>query len=609
MAHTVSDVLQHYKLAWRLRLPFVKTHVIFNILMASIFAPLMALTVFVALKLSGKPALADFDIAVFLLSPVGLLAGLTMAGLFIVLLVLDVSLMMAVALRDHQAKSHDLWDGVSLVLPRLPAVFGVGVQLALRVLVMAVPFLAIAGAAFVYWLTEHDINYYLSQHPPEFRQAVMVIGGALAALTVLLIWRSLGWVLSVPLVVFDGLSPREAIRESQQRMQGRRVQFLSKLVIWAAMGGVISLLLLAAVGMLLQLGLEFMPFGLRGVAVFLLLSTGVWALLNLFLTAFTTGALAVSFMEEADWPRSGVQKAARMPRVLLIMCVMLALGVSVLGGLGVAGVMAVDSARPVAVIAHRGAAGARPENTMASVLKAIEDQTDWVEIDVQETRDGAVVVIHDSDFMKVAGNPLKIWDATLTDLEEIDIGSWYDPAYAAERTPLLKDVLLAAKDKAGVVIELKYYGHDEMLEQRVVDIVEETGMQDQVKIMSLKYDAVQKMRTLRPDWTIGLLASASLGNMWKLDADFLAVNSATISTRLVRSSQEVGKKVYVWTVNDALSMSGMLSFGVDGLITDEPALARQVLADRRTLSGVERLVLGLAGRIGLDLPERDDSES
>ncbi|CUH53735.1 glycerophosphodiester phosphodiesterase family protein [Shimia marina] len=609
MAHTVSDVLQHYKLAWRLRLPFVKTHVIFNILMASIFAPLMALTVFVALKLSGKPALADFDIAVFLLSPVGLLAGVTMAGLFIVLLVLDVSLMMAVALRDHQAKSHDLWDGVSLVLPRLPAVFGVGVQLALRVLVMAVPFLAIAGAAFVYWLTEHDINYYLSQHPPEFRQAVMVIGGALAALIVLLIWRSLGWVLSVPLVVFDGLSPRAAIRESQQRMQGRRVQFLGKLVIWAAMGGVISLLLLAAVGMLLQLGLEFMPFGLRGVAVFLLLSTGVWALLNLFLTAFTTGALAVSFMEEADWPRSGVQKAARMPRVLLIMCVMLALGVSVLGGLGVAGVMAVDSTRPVAVIAHRGAAGARPENTMASVLKAIEDQTDWVEIDVQETRDGAVVVIHDSDFMKVAGNPLKIWDATLTDLEKIDIGSWYDPAYAAERTPLLKDILLAAKDKAGVVIELKYYGHDEMLEQRVVDIVEETGMQDQVKIMSLKYDAVQKMRTLRPDWTIGLLASASLGNMWKLDADFLAVNSATISTRLVRSSQEVGKKVYVWTVNDALSMSGMLSFGVDGLITDEPALARQVLADRRTLSGVERLVLGLAGRIGLDLPERDDSES
>ena len=216
--------------------------------------------------------------------------------------------------------------------------------------------------------------------------------------------------------------------------------------------------------------------------------------------------------------------------------------------------------------------------------------------------------MHDSVFVKVAGNPWKFWDATLADLEAIDIGSWFDPAFAAERTATLEQVLLAAKDKSGVVIELKYYGHDEDLEQRVIDIVEATDMVDQVKIMSLKTDAVAKMRKLRPEWNVGLLASASLGNMWDLDVDFLAVNSATMSRQLVRGSHDVGKEVYVWTVNDALSVSGMLSFGVDGLITDEPALARQVLADRKTLSGVERLVLGLAGRIGLDVPHRGDDE-
>ena len=71
------------------------------------------------------------------------------------------------------------------------------------------------------------------------------------------------------------------------------------------------------------------------------------------------------------------------------------------------------------VIAHRGAAGKAPENTMASIRQAIEDGTDWIEIDVQETADGKVVVIHDSDFMKLAGVNMKVWDGTLHELKAI----------------------------------------------------------------------------------------------------------------------------------------------------------------------------------------------
>ncbi|MCP4820121.1 MAG: glycerophosphodiester phosphodiesterase, partial [Shimia sp.] len=302
----------------------------------------------------------------------------------------------------------------------------------------------------------------------------------------------------------------------------------------------------------------------------------------------------------ADWPRRMTEPKA-VPKGLLVAVTAGALAFGGAGLLGLADLAPVDDGQPVAVIAHRGAANAKPENTMAAVIEAVRVGSDWVEIDVQETADGEVVVMHDSDFMKQASNPLNIWDATMADLADIDIGSWFDPTYADERTPLLADVLRATKDKSGVVIELKYYGFDKQLEQRVVDIVEAEDMVDQVKIMSLKYAAVEKMRNLRPDWDIGLLASASLGQMWELDADFLAVNSATTSHRLVRESRAAGKEVYVWTVNDPLSMSAMISLGVDGLITDEPELARQVLSERRALNGTERLILGLAGQIGLDL--------
>ena len=149
--------------------------------------------------------------------------------------------------------------------------------------------------------------------------------------------------------------------------------------------------------------------------------------------------------------------------------------------------------------------------------------------------------------------------------------------------------------KIGVNIELKYYGHDDQLEQRVVDIVEALDMASNVVVMSLKSDAVKKMKSLRPSWKVGLLMSVSAGDLQNIDADFVAVNASFADRRFVRSAHDAGKEVYVWTVNDAPTLSAMLSRGVDGLITDKPALARSVLELRAALSPAERVLLELAG--------------
>ena len=232
------------------------------------------------------------------------------------------------------------------------------------------------------------------------------------------------------------------------------------------------------------------------------------------------------------------------------------------------------------IMAHRGAALHAPENTLASVHRAISDSTDCIEIDVQETADGEVVVLHDSDFMKLAGVDRKVWDATLAQLRDIDVGSWFGSEFSGERVPTLLEVLEEARGESGVVIELKYYGHDQQLEQRVVDIVEQTEMADDVAIMSLKYDGIQKIRALRQNWTIGLLSAKAIGNLAELDVDFLAVNMSMAEPRLIRRAHASGKRVFVWTVNDPVSMSRMMSLGVDGIITDEPAMARAVLEIR-----------------------------
>jgi glycerophosphoryl diester phosphodiesterase len=245
------------------------------------------------------------------------------------------------------------------------------------------------------------------------------------------------------------------------------------------------------------------------------------------------------------------------------------------------------------VIAHRGAAAFAPENTLAAFERAIEDGADYIELDVQETADGEVIVLHDSDFMKLAGVPLKIWDANYAQLGDIDIGSWYAPEFSNERVPTLRQVLEECKGRVRVVIELKYYGHDQRLEERVVEIIEETGMAANVILMSLDYDGVRKLKALRPDWTVGLLAAKAVGNLTNVDADFLAVNAGMGTRRFLRQARGANKPVYLWTVNDAAQMSRFMSMGFDGIITDDPAQARAVLERRAELNVAERLVLSL----------------
>jgi glycerophosphoryl diester phosphodiesterase len=260
------------------------------------------------------------------------------------------------------------------------------------------------------------------------------------------------------------------------------------------------------------------------------------------------------------------------------------------------------------VIAHRGAAGRAPENTLASVAAALEDGTDIVEIDVQETVDGEVIVVHDADLMRVGGNPTKIWDGTFNELRAVDVGAWYGAEFTGQRVPSLEEVLELCRGKAQVDIELKDYGHGQRLEERTAEIVERVGVADQVILMSLSAGMARNMKALRPGWTVGLLTAKAVGDLTKADVDFLAVHVGMASPGFIRRAHRAGKDVYVWTVNDRINMSRMLSTGVDGVITDHPAQARQVLADRAEMSTAERLLVAAAFWIGLEPREPPPEE-
>ncbi len=189
----------------------------------------------------------------------------------------------------------------------------------------------------------------------------------------------------------------------------------------------------------------------------------------------------------------------------------------------------------------------------------------------------------------------------------MDIGSWFGAGFAGERVPTLEEVLELCRDRAHVLIELKSYGREVRLEERVIEIVERLGMQDQISAMSLKRSMVARLKELRPEWRVGLLTARAIGDLTRLDADFLAVNSALATADFVRRAHAAGRDVYVWTINDTLNMSRFMSRGVDGLITDYPQRATGAIAQRKERGAAQRLLIAAAFWIGLEPSEPDAS--
>jgi len=210
-----------------------------------------------------------------------------------------------------------------------------------------------------------------------------------------------------------------------------------------------------------------------------------------------------------------------------------------------------------------------------------------------------VIVEHDRDFMRAAGARLEVWQATNDDLGDLDIGSSFAPEFSDQRVPTLRQVLELAKGRAGVFIELKYYGRTVELEEKVVELVEETGTASEVVIMSLNYDGLRKTAALRPDWTYGLLNAVAIGDLTRLDVDFLALTANATSLSMIRQTHKRDMKIYAWTIDDPVQMWVMMSRGVDGIITDRVALAHQIRELRAEVTPVGRFIIWIAGEIGL----------
>lgn len=237
-----------------------------------------------------------------------------------------------------------------------------------------------------------------------------------------------------------------------------------------------------------------------------------------------------------------------------------------------------SSAHDTKIVAHRAGAAFAPENTVAALKASMEAGVELAEIDVQQTRDGVLIVMHDDSFKRTAGLDQKVWNTEYKAVQALDAGSHFSSDFAGEKIPTLREMLLTAKNRIHLMIELKATGHEEQLVEKAVREVEAAGMSHQCTIASMDLELLKESKSLAPAIdTVYITTFLKSDSFARSDLDGYSVETTFLSPRIVAEAHARGKKVYGWTANTEKNMKKILRLGTDGLVTDNPLYGMSTL--------------------------------
>ena len=238
-------------------------------------------------------------------------------------------------------------------------------------------------------------------------------------------------------------------------------------------------------------------------------------------------------------------------------------------------------------IAHRGASGRFPENTLTAFAAAIEAGAQMCELDVQLTRDGAVVVMHDDTVDRTTDGHGAVRGMTLAELKRLDAGVRFGNEFKGERIPTLEEVFALTRDRCGLNIEIKAAngkGKEAGIEAAVCDLVSKqifaNGALETAMVSSFDWPALAIVRHLEPRTRIGLLASRwparLVGAAFELRADTINPRSDMVTEDLCIAAHQRNLGVYAWTVDEPAEMRRLIACGVDGIMTNYPERLREL---------------------------------
>ncbi len=535
--------------------------------------PLLLLLLNQIVALGGDPFVGNTALIGFALSPPGFiaLAVAAMGATFVAVATFGGGSLIVWGTRTGPPpRQSAVWGKL---LARTPVLLALSLWMIVAALLLTLPGLGVALAARRWLLSGGDIYFYLATRPPEFIWAVAAVTlvTAITALGGLSLLLRTG--LAVPICLTRPLGAYRSLRLAVAATHGRqRALLLRLLAVTAALA-----LLWSVAAATMSLGLAWLiarpmsePAQLRAGA---LLAVGA-AIGFAILAAISRGAVLLVLLRDPAAAAALPASAAPSPPAARRRWVGVATMLAVCATIPLATVLQIaasGAAAPhaIGVTAHRAGSTRAPENTLAALHNAIADGADVVEIDAQETADGEVVLLHDTDLRRIAGVARSVWEMRSDELQRLDVGSWFAPGFAGERIPTLRAFAAAARGRVRLNVELKDNGHGTDLAARVVAVLRETGVADQAAVSSLDLGLLRQVRRSAPEIKLGLILATGIGNLPALDVDFVALSRRLATPAVIRQLASHGREVHVWTLQDDATIARAMLDGANNIITGD----------------------------------------
>jgi len=246
-----------------------------------------------------------------------------------------------------------------------------------------------------------------------------------------------------------------------------------------------------------------------------------------------------------------------------------------------------DWPRPL-ILAHRGASAHAPENTLSAFELALAQEAHGVELDAKLSADGEVVVIHDATVDRTTDGTGRVSQLTLAALRELDAGSFFSEKFSGEKIPTLAEVFEAIGDRALINVELTNYTTPrDGLVDKVCSLVKRFGVEKRILFSSFLPSNLKRTRSLLPDTPRGLLALGGWVGWWARSfgfnfGDYQALHPHVDDTtpQQIARVHRLKRRIHVYTVNAAADIRRLINWDVDGIITDNPMLAKEIIAEK-----------------------------
>ncbi|MEG2353039.1 MAG: glycerophosphodiester phosphodiesterase [Clostridium sp.] len=571
-------VSQLYEVLKKTMWSYLQFEVIYKTLTLAIFIPIISVIFNKIVSMAKMDNITNYALLSFIFSKYGFLSIGILAPIAIILIYIEFSVLIIMFYTVCKGSKIKIKDAFLKSITNMShlTLYGI-VSMAMYLLILLPMFISGFGSSLIPTL---EIPSFISG------ELYKTIGGTVLylALILFIIYINIRWIFAIPVLVLEEKNNfKAALKKSAQLSKGNYFSIILTFITTLIFFLVVIILAISFLILLDHLIVNFLPNNIyRAIKfekIFILFIT-----ISLYLSSLIMAPIYISIITKiyiwkvnpediiikvdvidyTDITSKNNIRYLKNNKVSLInFAIIIFCSIYLIGRV----LVTAPSYGEITTIAHRGVISSGVENTIEAFQGAVDSKAEYAEIDLLQSKDGEVVVVHDSNLKRLAGVNEHIWNMTLDEIRDIELCQ----NDFKGRISTLEEVITFAKGNIKLLMEIKLTGNESnSFIDDILSIIKANNFEESSMLQSLDYDVVQYLQGKNINIKVGYILFAKISDLSLINADFLVMEESVVNENVVALCRILKKPLYVWTVNKSSNMDKFYLMGVQGIITDHP---------------------------------------